>query len=224
MPLLPRGVQAVCKPTIKMPPWFDQEFVRRSNLRERMLGAPEGFGFRLPSRRNMFAGLSSVVRGFPRYNIREFRCIEMSHPYMHRPLVEFLLAIPLDQKLRPGESRSLMRRALRDILPEKIAKRRGKRGPDEAISRALAREWPSLRQLFSDARVCSRGYMRPHKLLSALDRARHGAEKQTFALLNTISLEFWLRSLENWGSAAKSVALPREATERATAAQFAHSP
>jgi asparagine synthase (glutamine-hydrolysing) len=136
------------------------------------------------------------VQAIAAANVQEWGCVEISYPFLHRPLVEFLQAVPVGQSVRPGESRSLLRRALRNVLPEKVAKRRGKQGPDEALNRALAREWPRLQAIFKDARVCAHGYMNSEELLASLDRARYGAEQNTYALLKTIALELWLRSFE----------------------------
>jgi len=143
--------------------------------------------------------------------------IEVSHPYLHRPLVEFLQAIPVEQRVRPGETRSLMRRALSNLLPGKILKRQGKKGPEEALFRAVAREWPRLQPIFKNARVCAAGYIDAEALHAALDRARHGCETHSFALIQTISLEFWLRSLERRRSKAKNTAVVDELPARVSA-------
>ena len=37
---------------------------------------------------------------------------EARYPYLDQNLIEFILSIPADQLLRPGERRSLMRRSL----------------------------------------------------------------------------------------------------------------
>src|SRR5260370_19080705 len=136
-------------------------------------------------------------------------CIEATHPYVHRPLVEFLQAIPFEQKVRPAETRSLMRRALRGSVPEKILKRRSKRGPDEALFRAVAREWPQLQPMFENARCCARGYVNAEALQAALARVRHGCGLFSFALIQTLSLEFWLRALERRTSTAKNTAVSK---------------
>lgn len=188
-------------PQMNPPAWYDERFIERMHLRERMSN-PVVCDRGLPSKRDALAALDSLIRGLSAAHAQEWVGVEVAHPYLHRPLVEFLLAIPIEQKLRPGETRSLMRRALRDVLPEQVLKRRGKQGPAEAFCRALAREWPRLQPLFADARVCERGYVSARELRAALERARHGTETQIFKLLMTISLELWLRSLECRSSAA----------------------
>lgn len=198
VPVLPRALQPwVRRDRMKsVPPWFNRDFVARTRLRERNLPTPDPFGFRLPGEIDRAISYLSVVKGIAACYRRELTCLDSSPPYVHRPLIEFLQAIPFEQFLRPGENRSLMRRALRDVLPEKIARRKTKGNPEEGIARAIAREAPLMRSLFADSRVCACGFMDSAPLLAAVDRAKNGLEKYAGALLLTISLEFWLRALE----------------------------
>ena len=214
LPGLPRRARATCSGNREMPPWYDPEFAARMKFRERLLSPPDCFGYRLPSRKaqsSMFLrAVSFVSAGF----YRDWGCIEVAYPYLHRPLVEFLQAIPFDQLLRPGETRSLHRRALRSLLPEKIARRKGKRGPDEALYRALIREWPRLSKLFANASICARGYADPRSLQEALNRGRYGQERFSGLLMRTITLELWLRSLEERSSRFKNATLCKQPSDR----------
>src|SRR5882724_6770925 len=217
VPLLPTKLQVLVKPSHKLPSWIDDQFIERMNLHARNVGTPDVFGFDLPSGRDQAAGFLSVMRTISKASYRARGGIEVSHPYLHRPLVEFLQAIPVEQRVRPGETRSLMRRALSNLLPGKILKRQGKKGPEEALFRAVAREWPRLQPIFKNARVCAAGYIDAEALHAALDRARHGCETHSFALIQTISLEFWLRSLERRRSKAKNTAVVDELPARVSA-------
>lgn len=210
VPLLPTKLQVIFKPVVKLPSWLDAQFVARMNLHERRLGTPDVFGFDLPSGCDQAAGFLSIMRVISKASYRARGGIEVSHPYLHRPLVEFLQAIPFEQRVRPGETRSLMRRALKDLLPEKILKRQGKKGPDEALFRAVAREWRRLQPVFNYARVCAAGYIDAAALHAALERSRHGCETHSFAVIQTISLEFWLRALERRSLPARNTAVVDE--------------
>ena len=128
----------------------------------------------------------------------EKKSFRKTYPFLHRPLVEFLLGIPLDQKLRGIETRSVMRRALKSVLPERVLKRRGKGTVGETFCRGLAREWSTLRPMLSDARVYDLGYVDRSGFRFALDLARHGYAEHINTILKIISLEIWLRSLEFW--------------------------
>lgn len=198
LPSLPIRVQAaLIDPNMSIPSYYEEEFASRLKLRERYVRLHNPFSMKTPSKRLLVASFLSAVQVVSRAPYRSRGLIEVANPYLHRPLVEFLLAVPLTQKLRPGETRSLMRRALRDLLPEKILNRKGKKGPEEAFLRAVAREWSRLRPMFENAQVSFRGYLDNKALLETLDRARHGCPGITLGLARTITLEFWLRSLKN---------------------------
>ena len=198
VPVLPRRLQPWCRPASvnRVPSWFNADFVARNKLHEHWLPTVDPFGFRLPSDIDRSISFVSASRNVSPCYRNELTCLDTSYPFMHRPLVEFLQAIPFEQFLRPGENRSLMRRALRDVLPEKIARRKTKGDPSEGLARAIAREVSTMRSFLTDARVCAYGFMDSAPLFAAIDRARNGLEPHAGALLLTICLEFWLRALE----------------------------
>lgn len=220
--MIPARLHALCQrePARSLPTWIDQNFAKRMNLRERMLGTVDIFDFQTPSGRDQSAGFLSVVRLISAGYRRERTDIEISYPYLHRPLVEFLQAIPHEQRIRPGETRSLMRRALRNVLPDQIARRKNKGRPTEAILRAVIREWPRLQLVFENAHVSAYGYVNSQKLLLSLSLARSGNKEAITLVDRAIALEFWLRSLESQRSKAKkSAAVTSEHVFPGTAAQ-----
>lgn len=52
--------------------------------------------------------------------------LEARHPYMDKRLIEFCLSLPSEQKLNKGWSRLVMRRAMKNVLPEEVRVRRHK--------------------------------------------------------------------------------------------------
>jgi asparagine synthase (glutamine-hydrolysing) len=198
VPVLPRTLQPYCRRAAmnKIPSWFNAAFVARTGIRERELPPTDPFGFSLPSDIDRSISYLSVIKNISPCHRRELAPLNSSYPFMHRPLIEFMQAIPFAQFLRPRENRSLMRRALRDILPEKIARRKTKGDPSEGLARTIAHEVRAVRSLFTDSRVCAYGFMDSTPLLAAIDRAKNGLELFAGALLTAIVLEFWLRALE----------------------------
>jgi asparagine synthetase B (glutamine-hydrolysing) len=128
---------------------------------------------------------------------REPHSYVKTFPFLHRPLVEFVMAVPLEQKLQPTETRPLLRRALKDILPEAVLRRKSKGSVSETLCRGLAREWTAIKAMLDDARVVGRGYIDYKELMSALDKARHGIELELDAFSKVVALEIWLRSIEH---------------------------
>jgi asparagine synthase (glutamine-hydrolysing) len=173
---------------------LDADFARRTHLRERLrdTAAPGGRG--LPSKQRQLEAVRAAIRAVSWMYDSGGWPFEWSHPFLHRPLVEFCLAVPSDQFLRPGETRSLHRRALRPWLPAGIAGRRDKRGPDEALLRDLAAGWERVRPLLEGAEIVRRGFVDPGALRRAFDEARFGRfGSDLLFLLKAIALEAWLR-------------------------------
>lgn len=204
----PQRFQAMTgRQTAQLPLWYNRDFSRRMKLQQRMLAKDRLRSFHTHTSRDQARGFLSAVNSISSCWRTEQFGIDVTYPFAHRPLVEFLQAIPLDQLMRPGENRVVMRRMLAGILPDEIAARRTKGNPREAIFRAVARECGRLRSVFDDSRLCARGYIDKEPLFAALDRARHGYETNSAFLVQTISLEFWLRGLETRDSLTKSPAV-----------------
>lgn len=196
LPLVPRKIQARFRPDFNQLSWLDAKFVKRMGLRERLLGPIDLFSFDLPSSRKQSTMLQEAIWCISPCHHRDFVCIEMSYPFMHRPLVEFLMGMPFEQKLRPNETRSLHRRALRDVLPAKLARRVSKGGSNGVMGRSLNREWSRLKPTLTNPRVCANGYVDSKALAEHLHRARHGQAPYTHVMLRVLPIEFWLRALE----------------------------
>jgi asparagine synthase (glutamine-hydrolysing) len=183
------------------PPSFDFAWLsdrlrsRMPELLARNLG--HGGGFLLPSRRSRYESLRTAISDRSWLLDEIDLGLVVTCPFLHRPLVEFCLAVPFEQLVRPHEGRSLQRRALRDLLPAEIADRHRKRGPGEAILRGLRREGAAVQALFEDpaARVYQHGYVHRERFLEQLEKARFGIKPAVGALIRVIQVEVWLRSL-----------------------------
>jgi hypothetical protein len=91
-----------------------------------------------------------------------------------------------------------MRRAMRDLLPPELLKRRGKQPLDEALMRAFAREWSDI----GDIRkwlLCEQGFATPAALSESFERLRLGVGIIEEQPIRVLTAERWLRSLEHVG-------------------------
>jgi asparagine synthase (glutamine-hydrolysing) len=220
LPTLPQRVQLKFKSVSQFPTLFAKDFSRRMRLLDRLYAVAEPFHCTLPSDRDQALGFWTASIGIASGTRREMSKVDVSYPFLHRPFVEFMQAIPHTQRVRVGQTRSLMRRSLKGLLPETIAKRKSKGNPQEVISRAIAREWPRLESLFLDARVVSSGYIDRVALRSTIEKFRFGCGTHLPALLKTLVLEVWLRGLERQAATVKQpAAIPREYMSRRLAAQ-----
>lgn len=195
-PLLPRRWQARSGIPVPLGEWLASGFVRRNDLRERRLGLPDDLGFTQPSQALQYAFIRGSMRTYAYERVLSRGSVEMRYPYLDRRIVSFGLAIPFDQKLRPGETRSVVRRALRGVVPEAIRTRVTKGGPAEAFHRAIASRRPLLEDLFASPRCADLGIIDAAAFREALRAARHGRVSNLVQLIRTISVELWLRTLE----------------------------
>ncbi|HEY3582210.1 MAG TPA: asparagine synthase-related protein [Pyrinomonadaceae bacterium] len=205
LPFLPLSVRSRFQNQIQLSSWLDRDFVKRTRIQERLVLPRDPFAFTLPSRRIQSSRIWYIVMNIARGEYWEHAAYEKTYPFLHRPLVEFLMNVPMGQKLRPDDTRSLMRRALKDLLPKRVLERRSKGTTGEALCRGLANEWPHIRPLLDDSRLVRRGYVDGRALVQALDRARHGMEFNISSLLQALALEVWLRSLEHKINSASSM-------------------
>src|SRR5260221_5305125 len=79
-----------------------------------------------PGRRRRLRALTEMLSARLLQAPEVLQHISYTHPYAHRPLVQFMLTIPRTVVCRPGEPRRLMRRALAEFLPPSIVKRKSK--------------------------------------------------------------------------------------------------
>jgi asparagine synthase (glutamine-hydrolysing) len=175
---------------------IDPGFRKQIDLVDRTIGASEMAGFKLPSTRAQARMLLSAIRAVASCYYRDRVLTEYRFPFLHRPLVEFLLAIPMDQKVRPGENRSLQRRALKQLLPPSILTRQSKRTSAEALCRTLANNWREVEWVFKEPRVCEYGFVDATAFAETAKRIRHGMQNLNRELLSVLSVELWLRALE----------------------------
>lgn len=198
MPSLPRRLQGMNKrrQRLKQLSLLQPAFCKRFGLCDRLLGPRDMFGCGLPSSRGQSIAFLSVVDVISPGHLLSWGPIEITYPFTHRPLIEFLQAIPPTQWIRPGETRSLMRRALGTYLPPQIATRKGKGSPGEATLRAATRELPRLRELLRNALVCAGGYVDPAALETLMEKPDFVRNPESLAVLRIGYLELWLRGFE----------------------------
>jgi asparagine synthase (glutamine-hydrolysing) len=117
--------------------------------------------------------------------------LDYTHPFSHRPLVEFLMAIPAHVLCRPGEPRRLMRRALGDLWPPSLRGRRSKSLFGSAYCTALRAVVDELPEL-DTWEVVRRGWLDRASLASRLQRLRSGLECNEPQLRRIVLLESWI--------------------------------
>ncbi len=120
--------------------------------------------------------------------------LEVRYPFLHRPLVEFALSLPIHMKVRPGTHKWILREAMRGVLPESVRTRSTKGGMDARIFWTLHHEAPLINQLLHDPLLGQLGCINVDELRKMVDVARQGEYHHTVHLFSVLSLETWLRA------------------------------
>ena len=146
-----------------------------------------------PERRKYFRSLSMMLELRSLQAPESMQHLDYTHPFAHRPLVEFLMAVPADVLCGPGEPRRLMRRALSDLWPPKLRKRRSKGlfgAPWHEALLPMVQELLRTRTLL----VVERGFVDRTSFVSRLERLTAGVDCNETQLRQIVLLEFWLRN------------------------------
>ena len=121
-------------------------------------------------------------------------CVQKRYPYLDRQLFSFLASIPRAQVLQPGQRRSLMRRALREIVPGEVLFRRTKWFGARNPSVVLRDQAQAIEQLFKDRWLSHPMVVDALCVRRHLMAVEHGTTPETIALLRALGIEQWLRS------------------------------
>jgi asparagine synthase (glutamine-hydrolysing) len=194
--VLPAAVRPTFAGEAAVAPWIDANFARQHCLRIRQLGPQGRYGLWRPSRQDQAQTLIAMRRQMAFSSAYDAGPEDRRYPFLDQNLVEFLLSIPVTQLLRPGERRSLMRRALAGIVPPEIMSRRTKGSVARSTLACMEVHWAEVEALVASPLSAARGYVDRDGLQWALQKLKNGDAPQLVGLIKTLQLEQWLRGLE----------------------------
>jgi asparagine synthase (glutamine-hydrolysing) len=176
--------------------WLDPDFVKRNRF------ALQGYKTRvklfgpMPTFQENVSTLQALQRQLGCEVLSAEQPREKRYPYLDRDLLEFMYAIPREQQVRPGQRRSLMRRALVGIVPDELLNRKRKafvaRGPIVSIGA----QWTDLHELTQHMLASELGIVDSVRFAAALRRVCERQEVRLSTLLQTLITECWLRNLQ----------------------------
>jgi asparagine synthase (glutamine-hydrolysing) len=128
--------------------------------------------------------------------------LEARAPLLDHRVVEFAWRLPLNQRIRGGESKWLLRRVLDRHVPRALVERpkQGFGVPIDQWLRGPLREWAT--DLLSEARLAREGYLNPAPIHTALRDHLAGRRNVQYQLWVVLMFEAWLDRQERDGKAA----------------------
>jgi asparagine synthase (glutamine-hydrolysing) len=133
--------------------------------------------------------------------------LEARSPLLDHELMELAASIPAEMKVRGGEKKWILRRALREWLPDDILDR-PKQGFTVPLSSWLRNDLQGwARELLLDRSSLGRGQFDPRAVRRLLDRHAAGADGDAKRIYSLLMLELWQREFVD----APAMALPAAA-------------
>ena len=123
--------------------------------------------------------------------------LEVRFPFWDKRLVEFCLSLPPEQKMHNGWSRMVMRRGMKDILPEAVRWRGGKSDLGPSFDRGLiAFEREKIENVLGDSTGIEQ-YVKPEFLQDVCPRylTRGTTAEEDLYLWRALTLALWLQHL-----------------------------
>ena len=182
---------------VRLPPqpWIDPGYVRRMRLIDRM-NASSAPHCASPGRQHLWNNLWSVAPAATT-TFQRPTAYDVRSPLMYRPLVEFMAAIPWEQKVQPRCDRYLQRRALAGVLPELVRRRASKADGSRPFIDGLRRSREWFAYLTDDPLLAAHGIAGAGPWRSAVRAASVGITNGDMFFLAGVAVETWLRQLRD---------------------------
>jgi asparagine synthase (glutamine-hydrolysing) len=195
-PLMLRRPGATTRPCL--PDWVSPQ-LKSQAARAEPIFQPEAGGIRGLSQRAELAAQvlpQQAARMLWYHSEALVQRLELRHPFFDRRLFEFLLAVPMTQKIDKGRPKALLRQMLAGRLPSAgVCSIDDESEPTASRAVVLERERREWDAAFVDARSAELGYVDLSALMAAFARYQKGDSVITYALARTYRVELWLKRL-----------------------------
>ena len=213
-PALPEGIQrAIARARgseyrhyleRRAPIWFAADFLRAQEVFPRELAAQPP----LP-RGNLVRGETEVFLRFPFFprtfgHLHSFALdegVEMRSPLLDERVVRFAAQRPWSDRADGAETKRLLRRAVRELLPASVlAPRPHRTGTTDAyfLHGMRAEGWPLAEQMLQESRLAAMGMIDTAVLRRAWDHIlKYDDDKLAGRVYFTLQAELWIRGHEH---------------------------
>ena len=117
--------------------------------------------------------------------------LETRAPFLDVDVMELAFSMPGHLKIRSGERKYVLKRAMKGLLPESVLTR-GKEGFSIPMKSWLRREWaPMMQDLLGPDRVGRRGWLEPAQVTRRVREHLAGTQNHAHLLFSLMVLERW---------------------------------
>jgi asparagine synthase (glutamine-hydrolysing) len=117
--------------------------------------------------------------------------VEARVPFLDHELVELAMGMPRSEKIRDGEGKHVLKRAVSDLLPPEVVWR-PKQGFSTPVERWFRGELADrLERQLRGSPIAELGYLDPAGTETVLEQHRTGRADRSFQLWNLLNLSIW---------------------------------
>jgi asparagine synthase (glutamine-hydrolysing) len=206
-PFVPRPLKdaanAVLKPYLgeRLAPWIDVEGFRQAGVLDRLPQRIKPHGFPTLAQEAIYQALAhgwNAMIALPAVDaFATVQGLEFRHPFFYRPLIEFLLAVPEEQRWRGPWRKWILRKALDLVLPPGVKGRKDK----AHFSLTRDRDWTGrqaekIKKLLRNSLLAQWHLVLPERLIQGWEQYQKsgGKELDSAALGRIIWLELWAQT------------------------------
>jgi asparagine synthase (glutamine-hydrolysing) len=193
VPYVPDGLNAILRTLRKGEVDWAEPGFRKKYLRS--ISTPNRFRHDL-DRYLYLIFRHTVLPGLLHYEDRNSMAfsLETRLPFLDYRLVEFSFSLPVEQKIKDGMSKVVLRNAMAGILPEAVRNRVDKMGfvtPEEVWFRTVLRS--RIEEILGSRSFAERGYFRVEKVKEAFRAHCEARQNLSPAIWRWVNLELWFR-------------------------------
>ena len=199
LPLFPREVKKFWRRHLlredPIGPWIRPEFARRTHLAERISRSLPRV-FRDHYRQNCYEVLHYDIRSvtLPVHEaLGGWLGVDTRFPILDRRIVEYMFAVPREQKIQGGRGRILQKRAMRGIVPEIVLEEHLKKDFNPVMARQqrvyFERE---IARVLAQPRLLSEDYVDWPRVRSIYRDFLDRGAKSWYPFFYALNLEWWL--------------------------------
>ena len=120
--------------------------------------------------------------------------VEARLPFLDYRLIEYIFSLPMEQKLKEGVTKVILRNAMKGALPEEVRNRMDKMGfatPEDLWFRKILRE--DVSEIVGSKSFAERGYFDVRKVQEGFEDHCKGRINIGSLIWKWVNLELWLR-------------------------------
>ena len=120
--------------------------------------------------------------------------LETRAPFLDVDVMELAFSMPGHLKIRSGERKYVLKRAMKGLLPESVLTR-GKEGFSIPMKSWLRREWaPMMQDLLGPDQISRRGWLEPAHVTRRVTEHLNGTQNHGHLLFSLMVLERWAQA------------------------------